>query len=333
MNVTRTLAALILAAACWPAISYRSPAAPASVDPVIKAIALPGHDGERVGPFVVTGAWRLTADNPGFDSVSALGIANDGRFLAISDRGRQYRFPKPGQAGATSAAPIELTFPWGDSAMGDCESLVQDKREGVWWTSIENFRGIARFDRQGQVRHVQPEAMREWPANQGAEAMVRLADGRFVVFAEAVTRGREKTIAALVFAGDPIESGEPLPIHLALEDGVRPVEATLLPDGRVLILGRRLSLPFRFVTTLSIADPAQMRIGSVWHARQIARLRDSDLSDNYEGMAVEEDSDGRLIVWLASDDNQSVIVQRSLLLRLETRKSALRSLAGASSHR
>lgn len=325
--------ALLLGAACWLAVWHRSPPTPIDLGLAVRAAPVAYPRGGRMGPFAITGAWRLTSPRPGFDSISAIGIAADGRFLAISDRGREYRFPQPGRAGASTTRPIDISFPTGPANIGDAESLVLDPSRGRHWISLENFRGIVRFDAGGQNRFVHPAPMRHWPRNEGAEAMVRLPDGRFVVLAEGISRGRDRTHVALLFAGDPIDAGDPLPFHLAMAGGMKPVEAGLLPDGRVLILGRDLRLPFRFVTTLSIADPAEIRIGGVWQTHEIARLRDYRLSENYEAMAIEDRPDGRIVVWLASDNNESLLIQKTLLLRLEARKSALRSLAGAPSKR
>ena len=52
----------------------------------------------------------------------------------------------------------------------------------------------------------QPAAMRSWRGNSGAEAMVRLADGRFLVFAEGRDEGALIATSPL-FAGDPARSG------------------------------------------------------------------------------------------------------------------------------
>lgn len=318
------LAVLLLACACWLITSQRARPVARAPDFHVTITPIAGHGGERVGPFVLRGAWHVTANDPAFKSLSALGIGRDGRMMAVGDRARLYRFPKPGRIGPAEASDIEITFDMGNDRIGDTESLVQDPASERWWTSLENFRGIARIGPDGHNPFLQPAEMREWATNQGAEAMVRLADGRFLVISEGLSQGRDRTHAGLVFAGDPIEAPPPLPFHVAMEPDIHPVEASLLPDGRVLILGRDLILPFRFITTLSIADPAELRIGSVWHAREIARLDVPGLADNYEGMAIEQGPDGRLIVWLVSDSNESAFLQRTLLLRLEARKSALR---------
>jgi len=321
--VRRAIAALILAAACWTAIWWR-PALPPppDADLTIEARPVAFAEGEAIGPFRITGAWHLVGSEPGFDSLSALAILPDGRFFAVGDRSYWFRFPRPGRPGAVELGGISVDHSWGKALMGDSESVVFDAPTGRWWTSFENYRAIMRADPDGRNVYVVPAMMREWDVNQGAETLVRLSDGRFITVAEGVSAGRDHTHAGLIFASDPLESGDPMPFHLAMPRGVKPVDGALLPDGRVLILGRDFGLG-GFVTTLAIADPAELKIGAVWHAREIARLRDWRLADNYEGVAVENGGHGKTVIWLVSDDNQAKVLQRTMLLRMEAPEGAL----------
>ena len=99
-----------------------------------------------------------------------------------------------------------------------------------------------------------------------------------------------------------------------------PVDATQLPDGRVLILLRRVAyaLPARFDTAIAIADPRRIRAGQPWQARIIQRLTGGVFADNFEGLAyVPSASDpARGSLWLIADDNFSVF-QRNMLVRFD----------------
>ena len=99
--------------------------------------------------------------------------------------------------------------------------------------------------------------------------------------------------------------------------GYRPVDAAALPDGRVLVLHRRVTigLPYGFEAKISVADPREIAAGEDWRGREIATL-DSPLPvDNVEGIAVAPQGDGSFVVWLISDDNNAAL-QRTLLYRL-----------------
>ena len=294
-----------------------------------------------LAPFELTGAWEIRGDNSELHSFSGLAVAPAGALIAVTDRGRYATFPRPGEKGRSSVQPLLMEFPWGAFSMGDAEALQVDPGTGRRWVAFEHHNSIMRVDPgTGQTHHIRPEAMQEWPSNSGAELMVRLDDGQFVVAAEtrddasssshpALLSARAASSSshpALLFARDPVSGVAPTPFRLLMPEDYRPVDAALLPDGRVLVLGRTVSLPLAFSTVLAIADPAQIRGGEAWHATAVARLSGGPLSDNYEGIAVERGAGGDAVVWLVSDNNQARFLQRSLLLRLRLSETDLREL-------
>jgi hypothetical protein len=90
-----------------------------------------------------------------------------------------------------------------------------------------------------------------------------------------------------------------------------------LPDGRVLILLRKVDwgIPPAFSGKLMIADPSTIRQGERWRAEPVAELEEPLPTDNYEGLAVDSDERGGVVLWLISDDNRARF-QRTLLLKL-----------------
>jgi len=91
-------------------------------------------------------------------------------------------------------------------------------------------------------------------------------------------------------------------------------DAVALPDGRIAILHRSVSLIDGFSATLAIADPAEIAPGRAWTARMLGELAPPLLADNFEGLAVDPDPACRC-VWIISDDNKAVW-QRTLLVRV-----------------
>ena len=91
----------------------------------------------------------------------------------------------------------------------------------------------------------------------------------------------------------------------------------VLPDGRVLILLRGLAPgawpPFK--SKVVIADPADIRPGEAWPWREVADLSGLVPPENYEGLAVAQGPSG-LELWLIADANRSVVMQRTLLVKL-----------------
>src|SRR5690606_3853618 len=182
---------------------------------------------------------------------------------------------------------------------------------------------------------VAPAALRDWPTNGGPEAMVRLADGRFLILAERDHDGGAVDTPALLFDGDPVAGAKSRAFRFRAPAGYRPVDMAELPDGRVLILVRKVlwGLPPRFANQLVLADPATIGEGAAWQGEVIADLAAPLPSDNYEGLAIQSgpgQSDPRasgsheagpgeaITVWIVSDDN-SIRLQKTLLLELRWR--------------
>ena len=95
--------------------------------------------------------------------------------------------------------------------------------------------------------HGAPELMRSWVRNQGAEAFVRLHDGRFAAFAERQPNRRSRH--AVLFSGDPTDpKTRAAPFRFLPPDRFDPSDATVLPGGDLLILTRRFRYPFSFST-------------------------------------------------------------------------------------
>ena len=309
----RLIAIVVLTLGLLPGTCVRSPPAPfvGTQALTMQRIAVPRM---RVGEMTLEGAWQLDSGHSDFNGFSALLALPDGRFLAATDGGTAAFFPQPGTPGQVRIAPFGGVRPR-NKMLADIESLALDPRTGDVWAGYEHRHAIARFDPQlRQIRRVLPEQMRRWPANSGAEAMVRLADGRFVVLAEGGSFVRDS--GGLLFAADPAGGGKAASFRYGHPQGYRPVDMAQLPDGRVLILLRRVRLvPPGFEALIEVADPAAIRPGKVWRGRAVARLQRPVPLDNYEGLAIRPQADGSVAVWLVSDDNNSTF-QRTVLLHL-----------------
>lgn len=302
------LASALLATASAPLLS-----------PVIRAtpVALDRSDPARVrlGALRYLGGWELASGDPNFGGLSTM-VWRGGRLVAVSDAGTVF------EIGFVRGVPVGRVLgplPAGpgtglEKADRDSESLTTDPASGRMWVGFEMHNAVWRYDaafRAGQT-HAEPPAMAKWPSNGGPEAMVRLFDGRFLVFSEEAP-GPEKSTALLLFAGDPTEPGPaPLLAGYRAPKGYRVTDVTQLPDGRLLLLHRRASLMEGLSATIAILDPAAIRPGHAAEARELARLASPLTVDNMEAIAVSREA-GRDVLWIASDDNFSPL-QRTLLL-------------------
>ena len=310
---------ILLAAVTW----LRSPRAPRLTEMTFDYVALtprPGTDPHyHLGVFRLEGAWHMASRSRGFGGYSTLLAMPDGQLLAVGDSGGYLRFTLPGQKpGALASGSLDISR-WNDKADRDIESATRDPRTGTIWLGLEGSNSIVRLGPELNVEaKVRPGAIRHWGVNSGPEAMTRLADGRFVLLREAF-KGRleDRRHDAVVFEGDPATRPKSWQFTFDGPKGFSPTDITQLPDGRLLILMRRLvwPMPQRFAGRIAIADPAEIRPGAIWHAREVARIATSLPVDNFEGLAAVPQGKDRLTVWLISDDNFSDF-QRTLLWKL-----------------
>lgn len=274
------------------------------------------------GDLTLEGAWELASRHGWFGGFSAL-VAGEGQALiAGTDRGWLLDLDLT----HTAPRPVPGSFRFvGRRASGreeviDLEALARDPASGTLWAAFENFNLIERFAPDGARAFRRPPQMQEWSKNSGPEVMERLADGRFLVIAEGGERNRRADRPALLFAGDPLADKAPLAFRFASGVDYDPVDATQLPDGRVLVLLRRVeyTIPARFDTAIALADPAGIRVGGVWRGVIIQRLSGKVFGDNFEGIAFvpAPDNPARGSIWVIADDNFSVF-QRNLLLRFD----------------
>jgi hypothetical protein len=282
------------------------------------------------GPLRLIGAWQIRSQHGWVGGFSALVADGQARLISASDRA--FRLDIDISHGDPRVVPGGFRFIGrrysGRRELLDLESLARDPASGTLWAGYENHNLIERFAPDGTRRSVEPPAMKDWDDNSGPETMVRLRDGRFLVIAEGEVGDDPVYHPALLFADDPVEGGEPMGLALEGLDGFDPVDATQLPDGRVLILLRHVEyfIPARFTAAIAIADPATIRRDMPWRARIIQHLPGSLLAENFEGITFipAPDNPRRGAVWLIADDNLSMF-QRSLLVRFDWAGQASRT--------
>lgn len=270
----------------------------------------------RAGELLYLGGWVLRADHPDFGGWSSM-VPHKGGLRLVSDAGAMLDMPFPsGRAvtGTLSEIPKGCGFHW-IKEQQDSESITVDPASGRTWIGLEKSNRLCRFSMErGHADSIARPEMKNWQSARGAEAMTLLRDGHLLVFAEADPDETGKLSPVLVFAGDPLDARlKPTKILLDRPKGYAPVDATQLPDGRLLVLYRLFSVKQWFRTRLYIFDvPKQFPPRMTFRGREIARLDRPGLVDNFEAVAVTQEK-RRTIIWLASDDNFWPLQQSYLL--------------------
>jgi hypothetical protein len=304
---------LLVATHAWPG-AHERPQRPADVIVTAEAVLLEEDRPRerRAGRLLFLGGWHLRSRDVRFGGISSMHV-EDGEVLALSDGGGLFRFPVPSRPGALPLHVERIARgPGTGRSKGDrdVESLVVEGKQA--WLGYEGRNAIWRYRRSDWSFEAAaaPPTMRGWPSQHGPEAMVRLRDGRFILWAEG-DEAEDGTTPALLFDGDPALAATPAqPLRYRPPEGFRVTDAALVPDGRLLVLNRRFSLFEGWSAVLAVAD---VRNGVI-EPRVIARLASPQTVDNMEALSVTEEG-GRTIVWIASDDNFTPWLQRTLLLK------------------
>ena len=249
------------------------------------------------GPLKLAGAWQIQGPDWRFGGLSSLAVDN-GRFLAVSDRGAVTRFDPPGVANpqAWIADLQEGPGPWGRKWSRDAESLAPDPAGRGWWAGYEQNHSLWLYDRQfGKALASIDLDRRDWWDNRGAEGLV--TDGqRLLVMAE---NGRE----AMHADSNAVQ-------RLKLDAGADVAEASRAPDGSLWVLLRAKSLAGieQWIAPLTRTD------GGYRAGPKLAVPKGA--LDNFEGMAIEARPGGEWRFWLISDDGHRLMA-RTLLVALD----------------
>jgi hypothetical protein len=311
--------AVVLALALAPGTWLRSPEPPPNHEQALRVAPLAVEAGQ-LGPFRIAGIWQLSSRNDLFGSYSALVAPAPGRLLAISDRGHYLAFAVPGAEAKWFRIDTLPGKPNPYKHFRDIEAATWDPVSGKLYLAFEVTMEAARYgpDLTFEAQRRVPE-IQHWPDNTGSEAMVRLADRRFVVLCECTTGlFASGTHPALLLDGDPAAPGKASRFTFSGMPGYRPTDMALLPDGRVLVLVRRLTWPIppRFKAKLLLVDPDELTPEGTWRARELASIEAPLPVDNFEALTVTAGEGGKLTAWLMSDDNQA-LTQRTLLWKLD----------------
>lgn len=219
--------------------------------------------------------WRMVSGNDHFGGYSALVALDKQHLFAASDRGRIMRLDISGDAPRVQKMDYLAGTVQPGNRLIDVESMTRDPATGRFWVAYEGINAVERLNPElQQPERTRPQQMKGWPANKGAEALARLNDGRFIVMAEGSGGVGKETSAGLLFPSDPLSKEAAEEFQFSPPADHRPVDMAQIPDGRVLILVRRVHWEFmpRFTVKLMVADPAEIVAGKIWSGRIIAEF-------------------------------------------------------------
>ena len=264
--------------------------------------------------------WSLSSRDRDFGGLSSF-LIEDGKFVSVSDIGAIIRFALDA-GGKVSDASVN-PLPRGcardiDKRDRDSESIAHDPDTGRYWIGLEWRNAICRSDARlaKAERLVKPEMMKHWSKTGGPEAIVRLADGRFLIFAE-FAKGSGALPELIIADRDPTapDVRYSKSLYMAPEHHFSPTDAAALPDGRLLVLNRRFEPPAYFSARLSLLEPIPEKMNGIVSGKTIAKFGRPGLTSNFEGVAVSNEG-ARTFIWIISDDNY-MWIEHTYLLKFE----------------
>ncbi|WP_198375986.1 esterase-like activity of phytase family protein [Roseomonas rubea] len=273
------------------------------------------------GPLESLGGFEIDARRLGAANLSGIHLGPGLVATMVDDRARWAQARIHLRDGRAHLLEPIASGPLGDGAgrplprgrAGDAEAITR-LPDGTWLVAFERWHRIRAYRRlDGHGAYVEgPQGLDRAPANGGLEALTLLADGRLLALTESLTPEGAPT-QRRGWIGRP---GRWMPIAWEPAEGFSPVDAAGLPDGGALVLERRFSWFGGFAGRLvrvAAADIAAARVGAVLRGVEVLRLDGGALpAENWEGVAAIA-HEGRVIVALVADDNDSVL-QRSLML-------------------
>ncbi len=321
-NLWRIALLFAVALGLAPGLVWRTPTGLREDVAVVRVTPLAERAGVA-GKLSLSGVWELSSPHGWFGGFSALAAAGPRHLIAGSDRGWLLDLDLTGPT--PRAVPGSFRFV-GERLQGreevlDLESLAREPASGTLWGGFERENVVFRWAGDGTRTIRPPPEIDRWSENSGPETMARLADGRFIMIAEGPLDGSDTVHEGLLFPSDPAEPVAAQRFRFRAPANYDPVDMTEVPDGRVLILLRRVryTLPAAtFDTAIAIADPRLIRPDGEWQGEVIQRMTGGVFADNFEGIAFVPDAAHPLrgAIWVIADDNFSVF-QKSVLLRFD----------------
>jgi hypothetical protein len=299
-----------------------------AVDITISATPIPALQPDnpsqiRFGSLEFRGGLVLTSTHKSFGGISALRVRSDGEhFLALSDRaawflGRiVYENNRPAGIADASAAPV-LDGDGKPAPRWDTESIADDGN--TLYVGLERINSIFSFDFDWKSfpTHARPVSvppeLKDLPFNQGLEAMVfvpknhRLA-GSLIGFSE---KGLTEAGNLKAFL---IGGSTPGMFAVKRTDGYDISDATILPNGDILILERQYSLQRGVAMRIRRIRLEDVKPGALVDGSTVVETAAHSQIDNMEAMSVHRSRSGETLLTVMSDDNFSPI-QRTLLLQ------------------
>ncbi len=284
-------------------------------------------DRRRFGKLEFRGGLVLTSPNRNFGGLSGMTIDPDGKqFLAVTDRGFwlsgtiEANGDRPTGISKAAIAPVIAPDgkPAGESRRYDTESMARDGN--TIYLGVERVNEILKFDfgKNGLLARAEqvpvPPGVKKLPSNGGLEGLafvpigMSLA-GTLIALGEQGVSKTDDNPAFLI--------GGPSPGEFTFRrlDDFDVTDATITPDGQLIVLERHFSLTRGVNMRVRRAALSGIKPGVRVEGDVLFAADGGYEIDNMEAIAAHRNAAGETILTILSDDNFNTLLQRTVLLR------------------
>jgi hypothetical protein len=274
---------------------------------------------KEFGTFTLMSAFQLDSKDRRFGGLSGLSFGSDGKLYMVSDRGH-WLSAKP--VNAPDGTLLDLVD-WQIAPLidqkkepvtglrSDAEALTR-ARNGSFLVAFETHHRIWRYAAPPDTFESIPETvtlpkqMQRAPGNGGIEGLASLPNGRLVVLTERFANSDGS------FKGWLIDGKTMAQVAYIPADGFNVSDCAALDNGDLLVLERRYAFFGIFTARVALVHGQSIRPGAKLSGKELLRIEYPLVTENYEGLAVQQTSAGTMI-YLISDDNFNFFQQTLLV--------------------
>ncbi len=276
----------------------------------------------QFGQLRLLSAFHLRSKDRRFGGLSGLSAGADGKLYAVSDRGYWLSATVEHHPDGALLDLIDwqiesILTPTNTPVKGslvDAEALTQTA-DGSFLVAFEGRHRIWRYDappktfKSTPTTIAVPRRLARAPANGGIEGLSALPDGQLLALTEEFANGDGS------FKGWLINGSRSTALSYLPAPGFRVTDCAALANGDVLVLERRYVVFGALSARLTIVDGKKIRSGAKLSGQELLRLEHPLVSENFEGLAIQQTPKGTMI-YLVSDDNYHPF-QETLMLQFK----------------
>jgi len=291
----------------------------------------------RVGALIYRGGLEITSSDPRFGGWSGLLVSADGsHMLSQSDEGHwlrvAVRYDRRGNLASLADGHLADMEGLDNGRLkpkteADAEGLaaLSDKGpDGPVAVSFERDARIWRYDVGASLDAVPtdiaaPEDIKTLDFNSGLEGLTRISPTTLFTVAETPqVRGSDHPAWLIPIPGE--KSTQPFQrLAVRHHEPYEISDSAMSPDRHWLyLLERHYYGPVRgVVVAVRRVEALAIKPGARLEGSEIARFTMHENIDNMEGLALRREANGKTLLYMISDDNYNLLLQRTVLLMFE----------------